>query len=421
MVEKLASQRIVVTGFDAITSLGLTAEESWQAIIAGKSGIALTEPQEEYKESKVRISGQITKFNSNGYFTDKELRKIPRCAQLATSASIKALTDAGLYSENKLRDVEPTRIGLVMGATIGGSPYFAKVQDTIRDKGLDRIPPVSTLLFLLGRTAAIPSMRIGIKGPVEVVDAECASGSRAISNAMRLIKCGEADVVVAGGSEAPIENIVTASFAKGKALSTRNESPTEASRPFDQDADGFVVSEGAGVFVLESLEYAQSRGAIIYAEVLGYGDTSDAYNDTNPSGEGAARAMYLALKRARIIPKEVDYTNAHGTSTIAGDGVELRAIKNIFREDAERVLISSTKSAIGHTLGAAGGIEAVFCIMAIRDNIAPPTLNLNKPIEEAEGLDLVPLQARSKQIDIALSNSFGLGGLNSVLVFGRYI
>lgn len=421
MVEKSADKRIVVTGIGAITPVGLTAEESFKALIEGKSGIALIEPKDDYKDSKVRIAGQVKGFDSNGYFSDKESRRTPRCAQFATAASIKALTDAGLYADGKLQHIDPIRIGLIMGTAIGGSSYFTKVEDVIRDKGEDRIYPLSTLLFLLGRTASVPSIKIGIKGPVDVVDAECASGSRAISNAIRIIRSGDADVVVAGGAEAPIEKSVIVSFAKGKALSTRNDSPTEASRPFDQDADGFVVAEGVGVLVLESLEYAMKRNANIYAEVLGYGDTSDAFHHTDPSGEGAIRAMLLALKRAGIRPGDVDYINTHGPSTEAGDGVELDAIREVFGEDATSVLVSSTKSAIGHTLGAAGGIEAVICVLAIRDNIVPPTLNLKTPINEAEGLDLVPLEARrDRQIVVALSNSFGLGGLNSVLVFKRY-
>lgn len=414
------SERVVVTGMGTVNPLGLDVPSSWSAMIAGKSGIALIKPKEEYENSTVRIAGQIKDFNPNGCFPDKELRRIPKCAQLTTAASIEALTDAGLYADGKLRHIDPIRIGLIMGTAIGGSPYFTKVEDAIRDKGEYRIYPLSTLLFLPGRTVSVPSMKIDIKGPVDVVDAECASGSRAISNAIRIIRSGDADVVVAGGGEAPIEKSVIASFAKGKALSTRNDSPTEASRPFDQGADGFVVAEGAGVLVLESLEHALKRNTNIYAEVLGYGDTSDAFHDTIPSGEGAVRAMRLALKRAGISSAEVDYINAHGTSTDAGDKVELSAIKEVFGADAAKVLISSTKSAIGHTLGAAGGIEAVICVLTIRDNIAPPTLNLETAIDEAKGLDLVPLKAREREINTALSNSFGLGGLNSVLVFGRY-
>lgn len=413
------SQRIVITGLGAISPVGLTAEESWQAIIKGQSGIALIEPEKE-RSSRVQIAGQVKGFDPSVCFSDpKELKGTSRAVQFATATVIEALTGAGLLVDGKFENVDPNKIGLRIGSIMNGSSHIIEIQDTIRNKGDHWIAPLSMLRILSGRIVSVPSIKLGIKGPICAVSTECASGLTAITDATLVIKAGDADVMVAGGAEAAIYQIIIGSFAAGRALSTRNDSPKEASRPFDKEADGFVVAEGAGMVVLERLDYARARGAEIIAEVAGYGSTADAYDNTNPSGEGAVRAMRIALNRAGINPVEVDYINAHGTSTVAGDGVELDAIAEVFGKAARKVLISSTKGAVGHLLGAAGGLETVMCTLAIRDGIAPPTLNLRNPIRES--LDLVSSAARKRPINIALNNSFGLGGFNSVLALRKFV
>lgn len=420
MAEKLpASQRIVITGMGAISPLGLNVEESWNAIVRGESGIDLIEPPEK-RHSKVHIAGQVKGFDLGQYLPDIDLKRIHRSAQFSTAATIEALTDAGLFDTYQLKvaNIDPTRIGLRIGSGVAGSNFIAEIQNTLRDRGDSRVSPFSLLQLLIERVDTVPGMRLGIKGPVAATVAACSTASISITDAIKSIKDDEADVMVAGGVETSVEIISISSFASMRALSTRNDSPKEASRPFDAAADGFVMAEGAGVVVLERLDHAVARGANIRAEIVGYSNTSDAYHDTAPSGDGAYRAMSTALSRACLGPEEVDYINAHGTSTPVGDGVELDAIVKALDGKVGRVLISSTKSAVGHLLGAAGGFEAIMCVKAIEESTAPPTLNLRNPIRE--GLNLVPLQAARKLVDVAFSNAFGFGGINSVLVFKRY-
>lgn len=416
MSERLKhKERIVVTGMGAVSPVGLDVEESWRAIIQGKSGIGLVEPEAE-RDSRVWIAGQVKNFDPLKYFTQKELKRVHRATQFSYAAIVEALTDAGLLDGLTLINVEPERIGLKIGSGVGGSCYVREVQDVIRDKGDAKISPYSILHMLIERTASVPSMKLGIKGPVSSSVAACATGSTTIIDALYALRMGDADVMVAGGAEAAINRVGLGCFASMFALSLRNSSPAEASRPFDKDADGFVMAEGAGIVVLERLDFALSRGAHIRAEIIGYDNTADAYQDTAPSGDGAIRAMNNALKKAGIKPGQVDYINAHGTSTPAGDAKELEAIERVFGQRRD-LFISSTKSAVGHMLGAAGGFEAIMCIKAIEEGIIPPTLNLHNPIRD--GMNLVPLECIKGRVEIALSNSFGFGGINSVLVFRK--
>lgn len=424
MAETDPSRRIVVTGMGTVNPLGLNVKDSWENIIAGKSGIATIEPP-ELAIPEVRIAGQVKNFDPKPYFPPKEIRNIHRNAQFAYVSALEALHDASLVNlanllEPKLLS-EPERTGLTLGSGVGGGMHIAEIEDVLRDKGANRVRTSAMLQLLLERSNSITSILLGIKGPISATVAACATGSESIINAIYRIRENDADVMIAGGTEAAIGPVGLASFHALRALSTKyQENPTEASRFADQGADGFVMAEGAGVLVLESLKHAQGRGAKIYAEVIGYGDNADAYDDVAPSGEGAIRALLLALGRAGLSARGVDYINAHGTSTPSGDPKELEAIAEVFGINNPRLSISSTKSAVGHMLGAAGGFEAIMCIKAIETGIIPPTLNLLNPIKEAEGLDLVPLKAKEKPVDVAISNSFGFGGINSVLVFSRF-
>ncbi len=412
--------RIVVTGMGAITPLGLDLPSSWGALIEGKSGINLIEPP-ELRDSRVWIAGQVEGFDPTKYFTTRELNITSRCVQFSVVATGEALADSGLYSDGKLRDADPDRISIIMGSAIGGFTHIAEIENIIKNhrKGDQGISPYSPFQLLLGATSTRPSIKFGITGPSFSVDAECASGLAAMTVAFDKLKLREADIVITGGAEAPIYRPIIGSFASPKALSTRNDAPTEASRPFDQGADGFVMSEGSTIIVLENLEHALGRGAKIYAEVLGYGDGSDASHHAIPSGKGTTRAIRLALAKTGISPDEVDYLNPHGASTKAGDGTELNAIKEALN-GRFRGLISATKSSVGHMLGTAAAFEALVCVKAIETDIVPPTLNLRNPIAEADGLDLVPLVARHKVIDTALNNSLGLGGGCFSILFRKY-
>lgn len=424
MTEFDPSKRIVVTGMGTVNPLGLNVPETWRKITAGESGIATIEPT-ELAIPDVQIAGQVKGFDAGSYFPPKEIRNIHRNAQFAYVSALEALQDARLVNLADLKKPkllsELERTGLALGSGVGGGMHIAEIADTIREKGPNRVRTSAMLQLLLERSNSITSIFLGIKGPTSAIVAACATGSEAIIQAMYRIRANDADVMVTGGTEAAIGPVGLASFHALRALSTKyQENPTEASRFADQGADGFVMAEGAGVLVLESLEHAQKRGAKIHAEIVGYGDNADAFDDVAPSGEGAVRALRLALGKAGISPEEVDYINAHGTSTPSGDPKELEAIAEVFGVNNPRLSISSTKSAVGHMLGAAGGFEAIMCIKAIEDGLIPPTLNLHNPIKEASGLDLVPLIAISKSVRIAVSNSFGFGGLNSVLIFRSF-
>lgn len=425
--------RVVVTGMGAINPLGNNVEETWQRLIVGESGIGRISHEEGNQRigavnSVVDIAGLVKGFEPSKYIPQKDLRRIHQSAVFATVASLEALGNAGIIREkdllgskkSELVGVDPRRIGARIGTGVGGGSIIADIEDTIRDKGDQRISAMAMLLLLSERVVTVPSMKLGLKGPISAVVAACATGSIAIGDAVDKILLGRADIMLAGGAEAAVHRVGVGAFNAMQALSTDNDNPQFASRPFNHHVNGFVMAEGAGILVLEREDHAIKRGAKdhILAEVVGYADTADAYRDTDPNEEGAIRAIRLALAEAGIDPWEVDYINAHGTSTPIGGEVELKALLEAFGEHLKDISISSTKSATGHLLGAAGGLEAVICIKAIQEGLIPPTLNLHDPIQQ--GLDLVPLQAKRRKVDIAMSNSFGFGGINSVLIFRRY-
>ncbi|AIJ61149.1 beta-ketoacyl-acyl-carrier-protein synthase II [Brucella abortus] len=417
-------RRVVITGLGLVSPLASGVEETWKRLLAGESG-ARRVTEFEVDDLACQIACRIPvgdgtngTFNPDLHMDQKEQRKVDPFIVYAVGAADQALDDAGWHPEN---DEDQVRTGVLIGSGIGGIEGIVEAGYTLRDKGPRRISP----FFIPGRLINLASGHVSIKhklrGPNHSVVTACATGTHAIGDAARLIAFGDADVMVAGGTESPVSRISLAGFAACKALSTeRNDDPTAASRPYDEDRDGFVMGEGAGIVVLEELEHALARGAKIYAEVIGYGMSGDAFHITAPteSGEGAQRCMVAALKRAGIVPDEIDYINAHGTSTMA-DTIELGAVERVVGEAAAKISMSSTKSSIGHLLGAAGAAEAVFSTLAIRDNIAPATLNLDNPAAQTR-IDLVPHKPRERKIDVALSNSFGFGGTNASLVLRRY-
>jgi 3-oxoacyl-[acyl-carrier-protein] synthase II len=417
-------RRVVVTGIGMVSPLGGTAEHTWKRILAGESGAArVTEFDVSDLPAQIacRIpvgDGSDGTYNPDDWMEPKEQRKVDPFIVYSVAAADQALEDANWHPET---DEDQCATGVLVGSGIGGIEGIVEAGYTLRDRGPRRVSP----FFIPGRLINLASGQISIKhklrGPNHAVVTACSTGAHAIGDASRLIALGDADVMVAGGTESPISRISLAGFAACKALSTaRNDDPTAASRPYDRDRDGFVMGEGAGVVVLEELEHAKARGAKIYAEVIGYGLSGDAYHITAPSedGEGAERCMRAALKRAGIEASDIDYINAHGTSTMA-DTIELGAVERVVGNAAAKISMSSTKSSIGHLLGAAGAVEAIFCLLAIRDNVAPPTINLDNPdIDTA--IDLVPHAKREREINVALSNSFGFGGTNASLVLRRY-
>tara|TARA_R110002126_G_scaffold155833_3_gene303042 strand:+ start:50528 stop:51760 length:1233 start_codon:yes stop_codon:yes gene_type:complete len=407
-----------------VSPLGDGTEVTWKNLIAGKNAAARIQ-EFEVDDLPAKIACRIPlgdgsngTYNPDAYMAPKEQRKVDPFICYAVAAADQALADAGWAPQT---DEDQIATGVLIGSGIGGLQGIVDAGETLREKGPRRVSP----FFIPGRLINLASGQVSIKhklrGPNHAVVTACSTGAHAIGDASRLIALGDADVMVAGGTESPVCRIAMAGFAACKALSTKyNDDPQSASRPYDADRDGFVMGEGAGVVVLEELEHALARGAKIYAEVVGYGLSGDAFHITAPSetGEGAYRCMQSALKRAGIEASDIDYINAHGTSTMA-DTIELAAVERLVGDAASSILMSSTKSAIGHLLGAAGAVEAIFCIMAIRDNIAPPTLNLDNPSVETK-LDLVPKVARERKINVALSNSFGFGGTNASLVLRRY-
>ncbi|UWF59364.1 beta-ketoacyl-ACP synthase II [Brucella sp. 2716] len=417
-------RRVVITGLGLVSPLASGVEETWKRLLAGESG-ARRVTEFEVDDLACQIACRIPvgdgtngTFNPDLHMDPKEQRKVDPFIVYAVGAADQALDDAGWHPEN---DEDQVRTGVLIGSGIGGIEGIVEAGYTLRDKGPRRISP----FFIPGRLINLASGHVSIKhklrGPNHSVVTACATGTHAIGDAARLIAFGDADVMVAGGTESPVSRISLAGFAACKALSTkRNDDPAAASRPYDEDRDGFVMGEGAGIVVLEELEHALARGAKIYAEVIGYGMSGDAFHITAPteSGEGAQRCMVAALKRAGIVPDEIDYINAHGTSTMA-DTIELGAVERVVGEAAAKISMSSTKSSIGHLLGAAGAAEAIFSTLAIRDNIAPATLNLDNPAAQTK-IDLVPHKPRERKIDVALSNSFGFGGTNASLVLRRY-
>lgn len=409
-------RRVVITGLGALSPVGLTALESWQAILAGKSGIThITEFDVSGFSSQ--IGGQVKGFDVTQYMSTKEAKKMDPFIHYGMAAGIQAIEDAGL----EITEANAERIGIAIGSGIGGLPGIQKGHLTYLQGGARKISPFFVPGNITNMIAGNLSIKYGIKGPNYAIVTACATGTHNIGDAARLIQYGEVDVMIAGGAEMATSPMGIGGFAAARALSTRNDSPQLASRPWDKDRDGFVLSDGAGVVVLEEYELAKQRGARIYAELIGYGMSGDAYHMTSPpiDGSGARRCMLNALRDAYLNPEQVNYINAHGTSTPAGDKIETLVIKQIFGEHIKQLAVSSTKSMTGHLLGAAGGLEAIFSILSIRDQVAPPTINLFNLDPECEGLDYVPHQAKGMKIDIALSNSFGFGGTNGTLIFKR--
>jgi 3-oxoacyl-[acyl-carrier-protein] synthase II len=417
-------RRVVITGTGMVSPLGCGTEITWERLLAGKSGARLvTEFEVEDLPAKIacRIpvgDGTGGTFNADDWMEPKEQRKVDPFILYGMAAAEMALKDANWHPET---DEDQIATGVLIGSGIGGLEGIVDAGYTLRDKGPRRISPFFIPGRLINLISGHVSIRHKLRGPNHSVVTACSTGAHAIGDAARLIIFGDADVMVAGGAESPVCRISLAGFAACKALSTeRNDEPEKASRPYDRDRDGFVMGEGAGIVVLEELEHALARGAKIYAEVVGYGLSGDAYHITAPSedGDGAYRCMQMALKRAGLQPSDVDYINAHGTSTMA-DTIELGAVERLVGDAAKTISMSSTKSMTGHLLGAAGAIEAIFATLAIRDQIVPPTINLDNPDVETK-IDLVPHKARKRKVDVALSNSFGFGGTNASLVLKRY-
>lgn len=408
--------RVVVTGMSAISPLGTGLEKFWQGLIQGKSGIG---PITRFDASDfpTKIAGEVKDFDPTIYMDRKEAKRMDRFTQYAVAGAKMALEDAGINQD----ELEKDRVGVVLGSGIGGMETLEDTARVLHEKGPGRVSPFFVPMMIGNMAAGQVAIALGVTGPNITVVTACASATNAIGDAFKLIQRGGADLVITGGTEASIIPLAFAGFNSMKALSTRNEEPEKASRPFDKERDGFVMGEGAGIIILEKLEHAQKRGAKIYAEMLGYGTTADAHHITAPApgGVGAAKAMKEAIKDAGLTPEKIDYINAHGTSTDLNDKYETMAIKDVFGEYSKKVAVSSTKSMTGHLLGAAGGIEAIATALAIRNSIVPPTINLENPDPECD-LDYVPNKAREMNVDYALSNSLGFGGHNASIILGKY-
>ena len=417
-------RRVVITGLGLVTPLACGVEESWSRLIAGRSGAGrITRFDASHLACSIACEvplgdGSNGTFNPDDWMAPKESRKVDRFILYAMAAAEQAVRDADWMPQD---EADRLRTGVIIGSGIGGLSTIAETTLVLRDKGPRRVSPFFIPASLINLCSGQVSIRYGFKGPNHSVVTACSTGAHAIGDGARMIQHGDAEVMIAGGAEAAICELGIAGFAACKALSTSfNEEPERGSRPYDRDRDGFVMGEGAGVVVLEELEHAKARGARIYGEVAGYGLSGDAYHITSPApdGDGGFRAMTAALRDAGLAPGDVDYVNAHGTSTPVGDEIELNAVTRLLEEAAGRTTMSSTKSSIGHLLGAAGAVEAIFCLLAMRDGIAPPTLNLDNPSVETP-LDLAPKAAVKRTIDVALSNSFGFGGTNASLVLRR--
>ncbi|MEH6387690.1 MAG: beta-ketoacyl-ACP synthase II [Pseudomonas profundi] len=412
----MSRRRVVVTGLGMLTPLGNSVEGSWQAALAGKSGIGPIEHM-DVSAFGTRFGGSIRDFDIEPYMAAKEARKLDLFIQYGVAACMQALNDSGIEVTDANRD----RIGVSMGSGIGGLTNIEKNHELLMASGPRRISPFFVPGSIINMVAGYLSIQYGLQGPNYALTTACTTGSHSIGMAARNIAYGEADVMIAGGSEMATSGLGLGGFSAARALSTRNDDPQAASRPWDKDRDGFVLSDGAGAVVLEEYEQARARGATIYAELIGFGMSGDAYHMTAPpeDGRGGAKCMNNALRDAGVTPDQVGYINAHGTSTMAGDLAETRAVKTVFGEHASRLAISSTKSMTGHLLGAAGAVEAIFSILALRDQVAPPTINLHNPDEGCD-LDYVALEAQARSLDVTVSNSFGFGGTNGSLVFRRH-
>jgi 3-oxoacyl-[acyl-carrier-protein] synthase II len=410
-------RRVVITGLGAITPVGNNVETFWSNLKKGVSGIRKIEAFDTTGYD-CQIGGEVRGFDPKPFFRNpKDIRRTDRFAQLGLAAAKMALENSGIDLEELNRD----RFGVIVSSGIGGLKTLEDQYTVLVTKGPSRNSPFTIPMLISNMASGLISMEYGLHGPNLCIVTACATSNNAIGESWRMIKFGDADIFLAGGSEASIVAIGLAGFSAMRALSTRNDEPERASRPFDRDRDGFVMSEGAGVVVVEELEHAKARGAKIYCELAGYGLTADAYHMTAPppNGEGAARAMQLALEHARLSPDQVDYVNAHATSTDIGDLCETRAIKKVFGDYAHKLSISSTKSMTGHLLGGAGGVEMAACALAIRDSVIPPTINLENPSEECD-LDYTPNVAREKKVRVVLNNSFGFGGHNATLVATQF-
>lgn len=409
-------RRVVITGLGAVTSLSCQVEDLWKRILAGESGVRLVKLHDT-SQFRVKIGGEITDFDTGDYLPPKEAKRIDRFSQFAMVAGIDAVRHSGIDFDKEDR----FRAGVMLGTGIGGLLEIETQHTKLITKGPDRVSAFTIPKLMLNAAGGQLSIEYKLRGPNATVATACASATNAIGEAFKMIQHGDADVMITGGTEAALTPMGLSAFANMKALSTRNEEPEKASRPFDANRDGFVLSEGAGLMVIEELEHAKRRGAQILAEIVGYGVSSDGGHITQPdeTGEGAARAMQNCLRDAGRNPEDVHYINAHGTSTDLGDAAETAAIKAVFGDFAKQISISSTKSQLGHLLGASGGVELIFVVLAVRDNVAPPTINYETPDPRCD-LDYTPNQPRERRIDVAMSNSFGFGGHNACVMVARY-
>lgn len=413
---ELEKKRVVITGLGAITPLGNDLSSYWQGLIDGQSGIGPI-THFDASEHATRIAAEVRGFDAQEHMDRKDAKRADRFAQFAIATSQQALADANL----EITALNAEQVGVMIGTGVGGLKVMEEQQTVFLTRGPGRCSPFMVPMMIANMAAGLTAIHTGAKGPNSCPVTACAAGTNAIGDAFRLVQQGYVQAMICGGTEAAVTPLSVAGFASARALSTRNETPQLASRPFDRDRDGFVIGEGCGILILESLEHALSRKAKIYAEIIGYGMTCDAYHMTSPAlaGEGAARCIQLALKDAEVTPDQVSYINAHGTSTPANDSTETQAIKTAFGSYAQQVAISSTKSMTGHLLGGSGGIEGVATAMAIANDCVPPTINLATP-DPACDLDYVPNQHRQMPVEVALSNSFGFGGHNATLVFKKY-
>ncbi len=409
----MSKRRVVITGLGMVSPVGVTVEETWKNILAGKSGVRRV-TDIDVTDHPVQIAAQVPAFDLNEYIPIKDQKKMDVSLQYGFVAAMQAWKDAGLELNEALQE----RCGVAIGSGIGGLTTIEETCHTLFDKGPKRISPFFIPASIVNMISGYVSIALGLKGPNIAIVTACTSGTHNIGHAARMIVYGDADVMLAGGAEKASCALGLGGFAAARALSRRNEDPAAASRPWDKDRDGFVLGDGAGVLVLEEYEHAKARDAKIYAELVGFGMSADAYHMTLPDGIGAYRAMENALKDAGLSPSQLNYINAHGTSTPAGDTVESQACERLLGEYAKKVPVSSTKSMIGHLLGAAGAVESIFSILAIRDNMLPPTINLHHP-DEGCVLDYVPHEARQHKVDISMNNSFGFGGTNGTVIFKR--
>lgn len=407
--------RVVITGLGVVSALGQDLDTFWNNLANGKSGVSQIESFDA-SEYGTTIAASIKDFNPEDYIERREARRMDRFVQFGVVAALKALADAQL---NIKEQTDPERVGVIVGSGIGGLTTWEEQHRVLMEKGPKRVSPFFIPMMIANMASGQISMITGAKGPNTTAVTACATGTHSIGDSYKMIQRGDADVMICGGAEATISPIGIAGFNALRAMSTRNDEPEKASRPFDRERDGFVMGEGSGVLILESLEHAQKRGARIYAELIGYGMSGDAYHITDPDPEGAARCMKRAIKDAGIEPEAIDYINAHGTSTPVGDISETKAIKMAVGDHAYKLAVSSTKSMTGHLLGAAGGVEAVICSLAIKHGILPPTINLEFPDPECD-LDYVPNEARPANVRVAMSNSFGFGGHNATIILQKY-